>query len=68
MKNFIYLSIAVASLLLTSCDNQQEMVQLKDANSSQASQTITTNHNSTAFGNFDSSQAEQGDPVKPPQD
>ena len=68
MKKFIYLSIALVSLSLISCRNQEDMVQLNDIKPASLAKPSSTESNSTAYGSFDSSAVQQGDPVKPPQD
>ncbi|MBC7557687.1 MAG: hypothetical protein H7195_12080 [Chryseobacterium sp.] len=68
MKNFIYLSILLVTLSLSSCRNQDDMVQLNDGNPNKVSNASAANGNSTTYATFDSSAIAQGDPVKPPQD
>ena len=69
MKNFTYTSIAIVSLSVISCRDQQDMVQLNDVQKTEVSKSATPDNNSaTTYNNFDSSTAEQGDPVKPPND
>lgn len=69
MKKFIFLSIALVSLSLFSCREQDEMAQPNNVQTTEFSKTSSTDTNSSAaYENFDSSSADQGDPAKPPRD
>jgi hypothetical protein len=68
MKKIIYLSIAFVTLSLTSCRNQDDMVQINDVKTSSASKSSAVNNNATNYGTFDSSSIAQGDPARPPKE
>ena len=67
MKKIIYLSIALVTLTLTSCRNQDDMVQLNDVKPATTA-SAKNDQNSTTYQSFDSSAVQQGDPTKPPQE
>jgi hypothetical protein len=68
MKKIIYLSIMLVTLSLSSCRNQDDMVQLNDVKTTSASKASASNDYQTNFATFDSSSVVQGDPAHPPKD
>ncbi|WP_417428857.1 hypothetical protein [Halpernia sp.] len=66
MKKIIYLSIVLVTLSLTSCRDQEDMVQLNDVKPTNVAAKNATNNDSTNYTEFNSSSEEQGDPTKPP--
>ena len=69
MKKFIYLSIALVTLSLTSCRNQDDMSQITEVNPAKAAAAnSSSNDNASTYSQFDSSSIAQGDPAHPPRD
>ena len=68
MKKFIYASIALVTLSLISCRNQEDMVQLNDIKPTEVSKNAAPQNSASSYSNFDSSAVEQGDPTRPPRD
>lgn len=68
MKKFIYLSIALLSLSLVSCREQDEMAQiLNDQNPKSVVSAPSATTNSVEYVNFSSANSVDGDPCRPPQ-
>ena len=69
MKKIFYISIVLVTLSLNSCREQDEMVQINDTKAPAASKTTALESGAgAAYSSFDSSNIQQGDPVKPPRD
>lgn len=68
MKKFIYLSIALLSLSVISCREQDEMAQLLNEQPSNTLSAKASNTNPTEYANFNAANSVDGDPTNPPQD
>lgn len=67
MKKLFYFSFAIALLSLTSCRDQEDMVQMNTERPSVNNVSASTD-NGTVYIPFNADNAQQGDPARPPQD